>query len=100
MQVRVDDDMRVIVTLTPEEFNSLGGNKGGVADFAERVFSEQVAFNAAAEAELRTLEAEVAEMKRITEAHAEAVSVLPGGEFAAPAETPVDPSERPEVISE
>lgn len=35
MQVRVDDDMRVILTLTAEEYGLLGGDKENVADLVE-----------------------------------------------------------------
>lgn len=37
MQVRVDDDMRVILTLTAGEYAALGGDKDLVASNVERV---------------------------------------------------------------
>lgn len=61
MQVRVDDDMRVILTLTGDEYAGLGGEKDAVARAVEGLVTDAVV------------------------SVAEPVIVTPNAEFAIPA---------------
>lgn len=95
MQVRVDDDMRVILTLTSEEYAMLGGDKDAVANAVEREFDGIFAvFMGGGSPE----PAVTGESAGVVAAPVESVVVAPGGEFAVPiVEAPVTP---PEVMTE
>lgn len=94
MQVRVDDDMRAILTLTSEEYAFLGGDKDAVANAVEREFDGIFAvFMGGGSPE----PAVTGESAGVVAAPVEPVVVVPGGEFAIP---DADPTARPEIITE
>lgn len=67
MQIRIDDDMRAIVAFTGEEYALMGGDKDAVEAAVTGLFQRSLSARAGAQSP---------------------VEVLPGGEVAAPVETP------------
>lgn len=92
MQVRVDDDMRVILTLTAEEYGLLGGDKEVVADFVEE--EVEIALDAIRLDRAIAAGSVSAPSSEVEKAEPEIV-VAPNAEFVVPA----DPTP-PEVMTE
>lgn len=103
MQVRVDDDMRVILTLTSEEYALLGGTKETVSDFVE----EEIDIVLRLRSRLNRMVAagsDSAAAPEVTKTEPEPVIVTPNAEFAIPAgsfaETAGTSVTTPEVMTE
>lgn len=102
MQVRVDDDMRVILTLTSEEYALLGGTKETVSDFVEEeieIVLDQIRLN-----RMVAAGSDSAAAPEVTKTEPEPVIVTPNAEFAIPAgsfaETAGTSVTTPEVMTE
>lgn len=83
MQVRVDDDMRVILTLTSEEYGLLGGDKEVVAGFVEE--EVEIALDAIRLDRMRAAGSDSAPSSEVEQTEPEIV-VTTNAEFVVPAE--------------